>query len=382
MLETRRLSVIAPVRYPWKFNGPRNSIHNIYVRSFIPFNRISRKLDGVTIFNPVIRRKADLIHAFNRIPIGPTPFVISFESHLPRAFGLENTAYYRFLTQKLAAADCRKIICISEHARGIFFKMHRENPMLPILRKKLLLRYPNIPVPTEDDAMADTPLLPLAITFIGNHFGRKGGCVAVKLAELAHQNGFPLIVNIVSSLEAGGGVWTDPPEESFFDQYFRLLSLPNVRHNLKLSNADVLGLLKRSHFSLLTTFADTFGYSAIESMINHTPVIGTSQGALPEFIRDRENGILLKLPVDETGEWLYAAPQSERASNRFKRLYADEIERLAAETFSALVSVVNEPGKLASLRRAARADALRLFNENDAAQFWDDLYVEAVDAEA
>jgi hypothetical protein len=56
----------------------------------LPLNLLSLRLDGVTAFNPISPRKFDLVHAFNRIPVARTPFVICFESHLPRAFCVEN----------------------------------------------------------------------------------------------------------------------------------------------------------------------------------------------------------------------------------------------------------------------------------------------------
>ncbi|MGC1588034.1 MAG: hypothetical protein WA791_20425, partial [Rhodomicrobium sp.] len=112
----RPLKILAPVRYPWRFNSPRTSMHSIDVKGFIPFNKLSPKIEGVTIFNPFLLKKYDLVHAFNRIPLGPTPFIIGFESHLPRAFGLEGSSYYRWLSGILASDRCRKIVCISGHA--------------------------------------------------------------------------------------------------------------------------------------------------------------------------------------------------------------------------------------------------------------------------
>ena len=81
----KQLRILAPIRYPWTFNGPRNSEHIIERRSFVPFDWISKKFEAITVFNPLPPRCSDLVHAFNRIPLGSTPFVKGFESHLPRA---------------------------------------------------------------------------------------------------------------------------------------------------------------------------------------------------------------------------------------------------------------------------------------------------------
>src|SRR6266480_6214358 len=112
------LNILAPTRYPWMFNSPRHSKHNISIRNFLPLNYIHSSIEGVTVFNPFPLCKFDLIHAFNRIPVGVTPFVIGFESHLPRAFGREDGQLFAVLSQMLASKRCRKIVAISQFARG------------------------------------------------------------------------------------------------------------------------------------------------------------------------------------------------------------------------------------------------------------------------
>ncbi len=377
--ELRRLRILAPARYPWRFNGPRESAHIIDVRSFVPFNKISSQIEGVTLFNPFPVRGFDLIHAFNRIPLSFTPFVIGFESNLPRAFGLESTSYFRFLSKRLAGERCKKIVAISDYAARIFRATHSQSQYFESLVRKLVVRYPNMPVPSSGDPMAEMAAEPLVVTFVGSHFGRKGGCVAVKIAELARKRGIPLTVQIVSTLETGGAIWTDPPDASRFESYLKLLSLPNVHFYRGLPNAEVLSLLRKSHFSLLATFCDTFGYSAIESMMNYAPVVATCQGALPEFIRQGENGILLDLPVDDFGEWAHHQ-YGPRDSERYAANYFKEIERLAEEALSSLEEFVGRRDNLSRLRENARREAVKKFDLKSASAFWDALYLEAANA--
>jgi glycosyltransferase involved in cell wall biosynthesis len=367
------LTILAPTRYPWLFNGPRHSANNIRRRSFVPVNRLWRRFEALTVFNPLPPRRFDFIHAFNRIPVEPMPYIIGFESHLPRAYGMEKTGYFRLLSRSLASSRCKRIIAISEHARRTFRATHHASGLLDRLDPKLSMHYPNIEIPETGDEMAGKPAEPLVLTFIGNHFGRKGGCVAVRLAEMAQARGLPLEVNIVSTLETGPGVWTDPARPGFFDRYFALLSLPNVHHSSGLANTEVQQLLRRSHFSILTTFSDTFGYSAIESMANWTPVIGTRQSALPEFIEDGTDGLLFDLPVTELGDWIHSGSPN-REGLAFENIYADEIERLTEESFAALAGLLNEPAKLMDMRRAARAKAVKLFCSRKANVYWDQLY--------
>jgi glycosyltransferase involved in cell wall biosynthesis len=369
----KQLSILAPTRYPWLFNGPRHTDNQVQRRNFVPMNKLWPRFEAITAFNPLPPKRFDFIHAFNRIPVEPIPFIIGFESHLPRAYGMENTAYFRMLSKRLASKSCRRIIAISEHARRTFRITHRDGGLLDRLEPKLGMHYPNFEIPDTDDQMAGKPLEPLVISFVGNHFGRKGGCVAVRLAEMAAQKGLPLEIHIVSTLEAGPGVWTDPERRSFFDPYFKALSLPNVRHHQGLPNAQVQQLFARSHLSLLTTFSDTFGYSAIEAMANWTPVVATRQSALPEFIEDGKDGILLDLPVTELGDWVHSG-SANRGSEAFEKIYAGEIERLAEGTLSAVEALLNEPDRLGAMRRAARAKAVDRFCSRRASVYWDRLY--------
>ena len=371
---TGQLSILAPTRYPWTFNGPRASRHRIERRPFVPLNRIDARREGVTAFSPWPPRRFDLLHAFNRIPLGRTPFIIGFESHLPRGFGIEGGAWWRWMHGMLASPRCRGIVAISDFARNIFLQQTGGDPALS---GKLHRRYPNLVLPEIADVVAGAPVLPFRLVFVGNHFARKGGCVAVKLAEKARQRGLALQLDIVSRLEMGGGIWTDPDDPAAFAPYRALLAQPNVVVHRDLPNNAVLDLLRSAHLSLLPTFGDTFGYSAIESMANHTPVIATRQAALPELIRHGEDGILLDLPVTPLGEWIHlGAPDRGRAN--FVAAWHAEIDRLAERAFAHIAALANDPRQLAAMRHAARARAA-VFSATDATAWWDDFYVRAAD---
>jgi len=365
------LKILAPTRYPWQFNGPRQSRHDILIRSFVPMNYLSKRCEGVTLFNPFPLARVNMIHAFNRIPLGVKPFLIGFESHLPRGFGIEGSWFFKAMRGRLASPQCRAIVAISQYARRQFVKQHAGFPEFDALMAKLHVRYPNLPVPEGPDQFSENG--EFRLVFVGNHFGRKGGYVALRLAQLAHQEGLPISVDIVSALEVGAMSWTDPLAPGYFHQYEPLLSLPNVRSHGKLPNKEVLQLTARAHFSLLPTFSDSFGYSAIEAMINYTPVLATAQGALPEFITDGGNGILLPLAVDAAGEWVHIA-HPDRASLEYATLYSQEIDSLAREALARLRPLLADRAAYGRMRQNARDTAVRLFSAADANRFWDDFY--------
>jgi glycosyltransferase involved in cell wall biosynthesis len=359
-------------RYPTNFVTPRASRHTLLRKRFLPLNLVSTKLEGVTLIEPAM--SVDLVHAFNRIPLNSSKFIVSFESHLPRQFALRKRGWLaRYMTSRIAEPRCRRIVALSHFAKRCFLAQHAGSPTLKLLSDKLLVRHPNIVVPELGDAMAQDRAEELTLTFVGAHFGRKGGCVAVKIAEKALAQGLPIRVNIVSRLQVGGAVWTDPSIPGFFDPYLKLLELDNVHFQGALPNRDVRQLLRSSHFSVLTTFGDTFGYSAIESMSEHTPVIGTKVCALPEFVEDGVNGILLPVRLDEVGDW-WNPGYHKRADETYARYFRDEVERLASLAVERLATFVNRPDLLMPLRREARRTAEQMFASAPAGDFLDGLY--------
>jgi glycosyltransferase involved in cell wall biosynthesis len=375
-----KLNVLAPTRYPWLFNSPKCSAHDISIRSFLPLNYVHSSIEGVTVLNPFPLRKFDLVHAFNRIPIGLGPFIIGFESHLPRVFGREDWKIFAVLSHMLASERCRKIVAISQIAQRQFLRQHSNRPWFDDVASKLMVRYPNIFIPPQSDSLAPTATGEITLVFVGNHFVRKGGLVALRVAQLANQTGFPLKIDIVSGLQAGASSWIGPTRPRFLNEYLSLLdTLPNVTLHGSQPNSTVLNLIGRSHFLLLPTFSDTFGYSAIEAMARYTPVIATDIGALPEFIEDQVNGILLPLDKNEIGEWKHEG-RTDRHLPAYEQLFRDEIERLAESLLQKLQACVEDRSAYCRMRQKARATAETLFALDDARRFWDALYREVVAA--
>jgi glycosyltransferase involved in cell wall biosynthesis len=342
----------------------------------VPLNYISKKIEGVTVFNPLPLKRFDLIHAFNRIPISTLPYIIGFESHLPRGFGIETSLLFRYMTERLVSDKCRAIVAISQFARRIFLKAHDGSPYLSELSSKLHVRLPNMFIPITQDTCPSPSADRIRVLFVGNHFARKGGYVALRIAELAYQRKLPLRLDIVSQFQIGSASWTDPIDPTYFDQFRKLLALPNVHNHGTLPNSDVLNLVREAHFSLLTTFSDTFGFSAMEAMANYCPVIATRQGALPEFIHDEVNGIVLDIETNEFGEWIHLG--DDRSSVSFAKLHRDEVERLAQSAFHSILTLVANPSAYRAMRQSARSTAIRLFGADDANHYWDDLYDHAI----
>ncbi|MEL6857333.1 MAG: glycosyltransferase family 4 protein [Pseudomonadota bacterium] len=269
---------------------------------------------------------------------------------------------------------------MSHFAKRCFLEQHADTPTLDLLKSKLMVRHPNCELGGETDRLASDTFEKFVLTFVGGHFGRKGGCVSVRVAELAQQRNLPIEVNIISSMVVGGHVWTDPTETDFFEPYLKLLELPNVHLLGSMPNSEVRDVLGRSHFCMLPTFGDTFGYSAIEAMSEHTPVIGTDICALPEFIEDDVNGLMFHLESTEIGDWANPG-YARRGEKVFADHFRNEVERLAQEITHRLEGLLGQTDPMRRMRRFARLTSEAMFSAQSQGALWDDLY-ERVIAEA
>ncbi len=371
----RRKVLVLNDRYQTSFMTPRKSRHEIIRRRFLPFNYLSGKYDGFTV--PMPGQSVDLVHAHNRIPLFSGRRIISFESHLPRHFGLgANSLIVSHLRRNLLRDSCRRIVAMSHFAKRTFEAQISSlcEGERSALMAKLIVRHPNVEVPEKADSHpADEDTGPIRLVFVGGHFARKGGGVALAIAEKAHDRGLPIEVTVISSLDMGERVWTDPTVPGSLDHYARFLELPNVTHLGGQPNAVVRQHFAGAHFGLLPTFADTFGFSAIECMSEHTPMIATRTGALPEFMTDGVNGILLDVPTTETGEWAGLDYQS-RGSEDYAQRFRNTEDMLAEQTLARLAPFLADRRLLVPIRRAARQTVRDMFASGPGGRAWDSLY--------
>jgi glycosyltransferase involved in cell wall biosynthesis len=111
-----------------------------------------------------------------------------------------------------------------------------------------------------------------------------------------------------------------------------------------------MALIENSHFSILPTLHDTYGFSVLESMSRGIPAIVTATAALPEVVHDGENGFLLPLEVDSIGDWAHLSrkPVSWRT-------YDETFTELARLAIEKLETVIDSPSAWERLSAGATA---------------------------
>lgn len=364
--------VIYKDRYQSSFMSPRVSRHQVKPTLFVPFNRIRPNWDGFTVLPPV--PGTNLVHAHNRIPLAARRFICSFENALPRVFGFPESSFLRHALQAaLESKRCRRIVAMSHSAKRFFQAMQPDPDVRARLEAKLIVRHPNVHIGAPEDALAGDTAEHLHVTFVGGHFGRKGGPACVRAAEIALARRLPVTFHIISSLQVGASNWLDPTLPDFFESYFSKLSLPNIRFSAGLPNAEVRALLGRSHFLLLPTLGDTFGFSMIEAMAEHTPVLASRLSAVPEVVAHGANGFLLDLPSDASGDWAYTN-YGIRHTQEYAARFHDSNESLAQQMIDLIEPLIGQKDTHARLRYNAYVTANQMFSARSQSALWDALY--------
>ena len=372
-----------------KPNVPRYSRHQFLrpkkfpsERFPFPFAQVWQPFESIALWRPV-GEDYQLVHAFNGIiPYTKKPWVVTFEVLLPYLQSETNLLLKSLLKERLALENCRKIIALSDYAKFKFINSLKDWSLLDNVVKKIEVINPNFPVITTQPKSYQNEQN-LEIVFIGNHIGRKGGIAALRLAKKAQLVGFPLTVHIVSKLDYGGNIWTDFPDRNRYEEDLKLLNLDNVVFQGKLPNQEVINLLSRSHFHILPTLHDTYGYSVVESFSVGTPVITTNVAALPEFVHHDRNGYLLNLELNETREWKnLPSPRLKNSSEKYWEILNYTYDNLAEQALQIIGNFLERPDKqehYESLSAEAVAQVQNTYNSKKMNDILDNLYSAAIE---
>jgi glycosyltransferase involved in cell wall biosynthesis len=268
--------------------------------------------------------RVDLMHLFNGISYGGTPWVSTFETILPRftsvvqrthgsSPGFVSKWVLHRAFEALAGNSCKQIIAMSDCAANmqrellVEFSSYKE-----IIEKKLLAMLPpqDLLVSQFSDKQIDLQGQ-IIFMFVGNEFFRKGGREIIEtLKMLRDRYHYDIELTIVSSLRIDSYAVTVNNEDVQRTEAFFQENRDWIRYFPQLPNSQVLDMMKHAHIGLLPTYADSFGYSVLEFQGSGCPVISTNVRALPE-INDNDKGWIIEVPKNRMGEAIYTT-ESDR----------------------------------------------------------------------
>lgn len=290
-------------------------------------------------YRPLLKdyKNVDIIHTFNHVVFADIPWVVTFESTVPRNNFTVDRAWEKSMmctgsgvkvsdsfTLKeldlLASKNCKAIISLSESAYMI-----QENMLKSIapeycerlMSKTVTIHPPQDVLADEEDIHKKFDALSqndcLEFVFVGGDGFRKGIQQIIDvLSEYEDKYNFRLTV--ISTMNNGDYASNATKEEQ--EKYIKImLEKPWITWYEKLENANVLEIMKNCHIGLLPTFADTYGYSVLEMQACGLPVVTTDIRALPEINND-DIGWVCHLTKDNIGGEAVLDSEEERVKRK------------------------------------------------------------------
>lgn len=264
--------------------------------------------------------KVELFHFFNALNLGKTPWITTFETSIPR---WSNDKLVEKGLRLIAKDSCKKIIAMSECTANIQRKLVAEKypEFIDIINEKLIVLHPaqkcdlNIVKPKKNFDR-------IVFTIVGADFFRKGGKELLSTFDRLMDDGFDnWELNIISSLQYGDYASHADEDDLRYAKNIIAKYPNNIQHHFRLPNSEVLELFRTSDVGLLPTYADTYGYSILESQAYQCPVISTNIRAIPEINND-DIGWLIKVPKNDIGNGIL---ETKKDREYFSKTISDQM---------------------------------------------------------
>lgn len=290
----------------------------------VPVNRVVRST--VAVNAPIILpHSCDLLHTWNSIPVCRTPFIVSFENELPRFLGDASRTSRIAGFRQLRSDRCRRILALSDAARGQFQLACAEYGFEDIDEKVEVFRggvstvpaAASVPFPMTDELNV--------LMVAGQNCVSKGAIPAIRALGRLREDGARVRLIIV-----GRGQSSTYLLRQFGESHLaELEELLRVNSDWVTRIDAVPNAVLRSwmpHFSCLLhpTFDESLGWVIIEAIVHGLPAVASSIFAIPELIIDGRTGILLPIEVREHDRrWAGIGLVGDALQSKIESLHSD-----------------------------------------------------------
>ena len=303
-------------------------------------------------------RGVDLIHLYGDVALVNRPWVVSFEDAVPA--GRPGTARRRAGLRTLAAARCRAVVAISEHARR---RLDADPEAWAALGGKCETSWPCVPSEPDlfarhEEWLAGEPTAAVECLFVGNLFFLKGGeFVLDALEPLATRADPPVRLTVVSTLETDSYV-SRVDASRVEAASARLSTSPWVRWEQRLSPRAVRERMAASHLLLFPTLHETFGFVLAEAQATGLDAVTVASRAIPEILPDALRRDAVRVGLNDAEEWVGTRLWRTAGDAAWRAAWEEARERVVEAIRARVRSVAADP---AALRR--RAALLRANHE-------------------
>jgi glycosyltransferase involved in cell wall biosynthesis len=290
----------------------------------------------------------DLLHFFNGISLGHKPWLSTFETFLPRwaSYGGKRIDWG---LRHLAGDACKRLIALSDCTRQIQSIFLEDHPAFAgeINRKVSVLQPPQAPlldaeaVEVKLNQRHGTRSM-LKCLFIGADFFRKGGLELLQAFDILIQQKYPVHLSIVSGMHYGD--YASQSTHGDLTTAMRLIQKhpQHIQLHHQLPTLQVMELCRDADVGLLPTWADTYGYSALEFMAAGCPLLSTDIRALPE-INGTDRGWIISTAKDRLGN-------AELSSVTQRRSFSNHLQNGILE---AMTTILQSPDQIRTKGQAA-----------------------------
>ena len=278
-------------------------------------------------FNPEPWHKVDLFHFFNSVSVGSKPWVSTFEYEIPR-HQRDNKKMWSVLYND----SCKQLIAMSKNALNVqsYFVQKNTQRAQDIIDKTIVLHPPQALGHNTANYEGQ-----IECTFVGNAFYHKGGLELLKACDyLLSEGKVKFKLNLVTNFSRTN--WLDADitgEDEVLSEKIIERHKGSIAVFSNINNSRVHDLLAKSHFSVLPSLGETYGYSVLEAQSCACPVITTNSWAFPE-INSNDVGWLLDLPTIEENGGLKADIGSKSLLEKYKVKLVDSLIQAISEAVS------------------------------------------------
>jgi glycosyltransferase involved in cell wall biosynthesis len=301
----------------------------------------SRRLLRHKLWLPNIKQRPKAIPSYATVftfggVVVPGPFITDLDNpYALTGYKVPALKLYRPLFQSLLRSpSCVQLRCLSQACRR---NLHDE--LGSDIAARATVSYPRIE-PQRDSAQRESKLC--RFLFVGSQFEIKGGLSLLRAFARVRASGLDAQLTIVGHLsEAYRAAANEIGNVEVHSSGFSRQEL----FERFMSTSDVL---------IHPTFADSFGMAVLEAMAHGLAVIATRVYAIPEMVKDGENGSLLDPPLS-----IWRGVEPTRYFSDLEKLRRDAIETqdeaFEKALFEAMVRMVQD----LTFRHSAQAASLK-----------------------
>lgn len=302
-----------------------------YQNWYNPF--IKKILHTYEVYPPLFQSHIDAYHTFNTIMLTNKPWCVTFETFIPRSEKLYNINHHdsfdapkgrllRKALEVLARDNCKKMIAYTKCNLQLQLKM---NELYPDLTDTLNKKTCYIECPQElfvSHPQTETPDK-VKFFFMGRDFVRKGlpEVITALYAVSKLRNDFELnlITDTTHMSNYAFRDFQDTKEDQ--ERINRIIEeSKDWLHIYKpMAYTACIDMMKSCHVGILTTWADTLGFSSLDMQAAGLPIITTNVRAQPEI---NPHGWMVNLPVNYANE---VGLKSREQKENVRKLFINQL---------------------------------------------------------